>query len=82
MVAGDIDVYYAYLYQTASQEAQAIADVLGLIEFSVSETDLKEILPAFIGDWVPRALRSIRPVLEVAAAQGGMRISTKAFAVS
>ena len=79
MIDGDIAVYYEYLYQTASREAQAIADVLGVIDFSVSEADLKEILPAFVGDWVPQALRGIRPVLEVAVAQGGMRIFHESF---
>ena len=79
MVEGDVAVYYKYLYQTASQEAQTIADVLGVIDFSVSEADLKEILPAFVGNWVPQALRGIRPVLEVAAAQGGMRIFHESF---
>ena len=78
-IEGDIAVYYEYLYRAASREAQAIADVLGVIDFSVSESDLKEILPAFVGDWVPQALRGIRPLLEVAAAQGGMRIFHESF---
>ena len=79
MIGGDLAVYYEYLYRIASREGQAIADVLGVLEFSVSEADLKEILPAFVGDWVPQALRGIRPVLEVAAAQGGMRIFHESF---
>ena len=79
VVDGDIAVYYEYLYRTASQEAQAIADILGVIDFSVSEGDLREILPAFVGDWVPEAVRRLRPVLEMATAQGGMRIFHESF---
>lgn len=76
---GDIAIYYEYLYRAASREAQAIADVLGVIDFSITESDLREMLPAFVGDWVPQALRALRPVLEVAAAQGGMRIFHESF---
>ncbi len=78
-IDGDIAVYYEYLYQAASREAQAIADVLAVIDFSITEADLREILPAFVGDWVPQALRALRPVLEVAAAQGGVRIFHESF---
>ena len=78
-INGDIAIYYEYLYRAASREAQAIADVLGVIDFSITESDLREILPAFVGDWVPQALRALRPVLEVAAAQGGMRIFHESF---
>ena len=52
---------------------------LALLIFSVSEADLKEILPAFVADWVPHALRGVRPVLEISAAQGGMRIFHESF---
>ena len=78
-INGDIAVYYKYLYRAASCDSQAIADVLGVIDFSVSEADLKEILPDFVGDWVPQALRGVRPVLEVATSQGGMRIFHESF---
>jgi hypothetical protein len=78
-INGDIAIYYEYLYRAASREAQAIADVLGVIDFSITESALREILPAFVGDWVPQALRVLRPMLEVAAAQGGMRIFHESF---
>src|SRR5213076_918660 len=35
VIAGDVAVYYAHLYRSAGADAQAIADVLGVIDFAV-----------------------------------------------
>jgi hypothetical protein len=78
-IAGDVAVYYAHLYRAASAEAQAIADLLGAIDFAVTEGELREMLPAFVGAWVPPALRVLAPVLTSVTGQGGVRIFHESF---
>jgi hypothetical protein len=78
-IAGDIAVYYAHLYKHASVQAQAIADLLAVIDFSVTENELREMLPAFVGAWVPLALAQLVPVLTAVTGQGGVRIFHESF---
>lgn len=79
IIDGDVAVYYSYLYRTVSKGAQAIADVLGVIDFAVTESDLREILPAFLGSWLPSALASLAPVLTTMTGQGGIRVFHESF---
>jgi hypothetical protein len=79
IIAGDIAVYYEHLYRKASAEAQAIADLMGVIDFAVTENDLREMLPAFLGAWLPSALSGLSPVLTASAGQGGIRIFHESF---
>lgn len=79
VIGGDIALYYAYLYRSASDQAQAIADLLGVIDFAVGESDLREMLPAFVGAWVKPALIRLAPVLTSATGQGGVRVFHESF---
>ena len=78
-IAGDIATYYAYLYRGASAPAQAIADVIGGIDFAVTEAELREMLPAFVGAWARSALAHLAPVLTVVSGQGGVRVFHESF---
>jgi hypothetical protein len=40
VIHSDIAVYYKHLYRTANNQAQAIADIFGVIDFAVTEDDL------------------------------------------
>lgn len=79
IIAGDIAVYYAHLYRSASAQAQAIADLLGVIDFAATESELREMVPAFVGAWVPPALAQLTPVLTAVTGQGGVRIFHESF---
>ncbi|ODT04201.1 MAG: hypothetical protein ABS52_05990 [Gemmatimonadetes bacterium SCN 70-22] len=76
---GDVAVYYAHLYRSASAQAQVIADLLGVIDFSVTESELREMVPAFVGAWLPPALAQLASILTVATGQGGFRIFHESF---
>ena len=78
-LTGDIAKYYAFLYKNSSREAQCIADVLGVIDFSVSEGDLREIFPAFLAGYINPALNSLKSVLTITQGQGGIRIFHESF---
>lgn len=78
-ILGDIALYYSHLYESISNDAKVIADIVGVLEFSVTEEELREIAGAALADWVPEALRAISPVLSVATAQGGLRIFHESF---
>jgi hypothetical protein len=78
-INGDVAAYYAHLYGHANQQAKAIADLIGVIDFSVSEKDLREIVGALVGEWVPQALIQLAPILTIATGQGGVRIFHESF---
>ena len=78
-ITNDIAVYYDFLYASSSFEAQSIADVLGTIEFAVTEAELREILPPFVSGWLPFALAKLAPVLTISSGQGGIRIFHESF---
>jgi hypothetical protein len=77
-IAGNIAVYYAHLYQSASQEAQVVADLLGVIDFSVTAIELRQIVPV-VASWIPKALQALAPVLTELSGQGGLRIFHESF---
>lgn len=78
-ILGDIARYYDFLYRSASTQAKAFADILGVLDFAVTDAELREIVgPAFEG-WLPDALRVLSPVLTRATAQGGLRIFHESF---
>lgn len=79
VILGDIARYYSHLYESISNDAKAIADIVGVLEFSVTEEELTEIVGATLADWVTEALRAMSPVLSVATAQGGLRIFHESF---
>ena len=78
-IKGDVAAYYAHLYGHANQQAKSIADLIGVIDFSVSEQDLREIVGALVGEWVPQALIELAPILTSTTGQGGVRIFHESF---
>ncbi|WP_257460656.1 ATP-binding protein [Archangium lipolyticum] len=76
---GDINHYYGYLYQHAERIAQSVADILGVIDFAVTESELREIIPPLNRPRLGAALSSIRPVLQEIAGQGGFRVFHESF---
>lgn len=78
-INGDIAVYYTHIYRSASAHAQAIADLLGVIDFGVTESDLRQITPALLEGWVEKALAHLSPILTSVAGQGGVRIFHESF---
>lgn len=78
-IEGDISRYYMHLYDSASKEAQAIADVLGVLDFSVTVDEIKEIVGELLEDRVADALATLSPVLSHASAQGGLRVFHESF---
>jgi hypothetical protein len=77
--AGDIAMYYRHLYMTASREAREIADLFSVLDFSVTQVDLHEMLPSILRGWVRPALAKLAPILSSASGQGGMRIFHESF---
>lgn len=78
-IDGNVAVYYSYLYAHAGQAAQQVADILGVIDFAVTETDLTRILPPFLRPWIGEGLRELRPVLDITSSQGGIRVFHESF---
>jgi len=79
VIAGNISTYYNYLFNHASDRAQAVGDILGVIDFGVSESDLRKMIPDVLGDWLPRALSALKPILTTVSSQGGVRIYHESF---
>jgi len=78
-IGGDVAIYYKHLYENILSQAQAIADLFGVLDFSVSELELREILPSFVSSWLPNALLALSPVLIDVTGQGGVRIFHESF---
>ncbi|WP_291915183.1 ATP-binding protein [Limnohabitans sp.] len=79
VIEGDISRYYQHLLDSVSRDAQAIADVLGVLDFAVTPDEVKEIVGPLLEDRVPEALTVLSPVLSQAAAQGGVRVFHESF---
>ncbi|KRE89023.1 hypothetical protein ASG87_05600 [Frateuria sp. Soil773] len=79
VIEGDIARYYQHLYARVSQEAKAVADLLGVLDFGVTDRDLVEITGPLLGGWVGDALTALAPILSQATAQGGVRIFHESF---
>lgn len=79
IINGNIAIYYKHLYDNIIREAQVIVDLFGVLDFSISENDLREMVPKMISAWLPSALTSLSPVLIEVAGQGGMRIFHESF---
>lgn len=77
-LSGNISRYYDHLLNTIDRSGEIIANVLGAIDFGVTENELSEILPG-IGYHVPRAVRRLSPVLKQVSTQGGIRIYHESF---
>ena len=76
---GDIENYYEFLYAHASDATKAIADVMGVIDFGVTEAELQQILSGPVQVWVKDGLSLLNPILKSVASQGGIRIFHESF---
>ncbi|MEM1404976.1 MAG: ATP-binding protein [Pseudomonadota bacterium] len=78
-IQGDIASYYRHVYDSISAEGQLIAGVLGALDFSINEEELREITGPVASDWVPQALRVMQPILSNTTGQSGLRIFHESF---
>lgn len=79
VISGNIAKYYSHIYKHANDAAKAIADLLGVLDFGVSEDDLRAILPSILRGWIPQALKNLSPILISISSQGGVRIFHESF---
>jgi hypothetical protein len=76
---GDLGRYYDYLFERIKEhQAVSVAETFALLDFGVSQSDLKEIYPAE-AHRLSGALPVLAPILEQASAQGGFRIYHESF---
>ncbi len=77
---GEISHYYKWLLQKVETAPWTgiVAELLGLIDFGLSENELKEIRPDY-AHHLPQALTHLGPILTQIAAQGGFRIYHESF---
>ena len=78
-IHGQISEYYSHIYKGLIQQAQYIADLFGAIDFSITEEELREIVPTPLLGWVKNAIRALAPVLTCSVGQGGMRVFHESF---
>ena len=71
--------YYQYIQTSLGTLRIWVADILALLDFSISRSELKEIRPT-MGFRVDEAVDVMKPVLTEMASQGGLRIYHESFA--
>jgi hypothetical protein len=75
---GTLKDYYEHLYESLGDAADWVAEVIALVDFSVTRVELREIEPARARH-VDNALKILEPVLVERATQGGIRIYHESF---
>lgn len=76
---GDLTRYYRYLYDgLAEDNERRIADLLGVLEFSVTEQELIQIFRQ-PEKYVKSALQGLASVLEYVSAEGGFKVYHESF---
>jgi hypothetical protein len=80
LTGGDISVYYQYLLRTAvgSGATEPLAELLGLIDFGVTQQELKEIIPSW-AHHIEAAISNLKPVLDPNPSHRGIRIYHESF---
>jgi len=78
LLQGQIANYYEHLLKTSDAIGGSVANLLGAIDFGVTEQELKEILSS-IAYQIPKALNHLRPVLKEISAQGGIQVYHESF---
>ena len=76
---GSLASYYQYIQASLEAQGAWVADVIALLDFPVSRSELKEIRPD-MAHRVDQALDVLRPVLLERATQAGVRIYHESFA--
>ena len=75
---GNIASYYDHLLRTSDATGGIVANVLGTIDFGVTEQELQQIHSSCAYQ-VPTAVAHLMPVLKEVTAQGGIRIYHESF---
>ena len=75
---GDITNYYRHLY-SQPEDPGVVGEILAVLDFAVTEAELREILPPIDHSRVARALRSLTPILVENSSAGGYRIFHESF---
>lgn len=78
-IQGNIANYYAHLYGGAGPDVRIVAEVLGVIDFAVTEAELGTVIGPLVAEHLQRALRRLRPILIEVAGQGGLRMFHESF---
>ncbi len=80
LLEGELPRYYEYLLRTATfgDVSNILADLFGLIDFGLTEEELKAIYP-LISHFIPTTLKHLDPILDQASTQGGVRIYHESF---
>ena len=76
---GALRAYYEHIQTSLGPQAAWVADLIALVDFSVSRGELKQIRPDS-AHHVDEAVEVLRPVLWEQAAQAGIRIYHESFA--
>ncbi|TKH85950.1 NACHT domain-containing protein [Bacillus cereus] len=78
-IEGDIRNYYEYLIQSTEDSGTiVIGEILALVDFGLTERELKEIFP-YYARLVPKALDLLAPILINVSVQGGVRVYHESF---
>lgn len=77
---GQISNYYQYLFDSLEKNSFGLimAELLGTIDFGLSENDIREIYPQF-RTHISDAINFLMPILIQTSAQGGTRIYHESF---
>ena len=76
---GSLRKYYEHVQSSLGDQGAWVADVIALLDFPVSRTELKQIRPD-MGHRVDAALEVLRPVLLERVTEAGVRIYHESFA--
>lgn len=76
---GSLEIYYQHLTSSLQPEGGWVADVLALVDFALSKSDIKAIRPD-ASHRVGESLLQLEPVLLFRATQGGYLIYHESFA--
>ncbi|MXZ78427.1 MAG: ATP-binding protein [Acidimicrobiia bacterium] len=74
-----LESYYAHLYSTLDSGGWWVAEVISLVDFAVTRSELGSIRPD-VAHRIDEALEVLAPVLDERAAQGGVRVYHESFA--
>ena len=75
---GSLRSYYEHIKTSLGEQGAWVADVIALLDFSVSRSELKEIRPD-TAHMVDQAVKVLRPVLLEQVGQAGIRVYHESF---
>jgi tetratricopeptide (TPR) repeat protein len=80
LIEGQISRYYDYLFSSLEKGSTSgvVAELLGVIDFGLTEQEIQEIYPQF-AHRIPAALSFLAPITTRISAQSGVRIYHESF---